>query len=91
MSEMKKRYHVDYGRQKGFYKDAKDTYEEGEHVVFYYKFVATDTSYTFYLDGKELYVGFDSKEGFIIDFVMPPHDVTFSLEERNTMLDAPNR
>ena len=81
-----KKYRIDYCGQKGFYRGAKDEYAEGELVEFYYCFVATDTSYKFLLDGKELCVDFDEKLGFVIRFGMPAHDVTFKLVERNTML-----
>ena len=81
-----KKYRIDYCGQKGLYIGAKDKYAEGETVEFYYRFVATDTSYTFLLDGKEICVDYEHGRGFIIRFMMPSHDVTFSCIERNTML-----
>lgn len=84
----KKEYRVDYCGQKGFYNGAKDEYAVGERVEFFFPFVATDTSYKFLLDGNEINVGYDNKLGFIIEFMMPDHDVTFKCVERNTMIDC---
>ena len=80
------RYRVDFGGQKGFYKDAKDSYRAGETVEFYYPLIATDTDYSFYLDGKRYNALYDDDKGYVIRFTMPEHDVTFSVESRNSMV-----
>ena len=81
------RFSVDYGGQKSFYDGAKDSYVAGNEVVFYFNFIATDTSYRFMLDGKELNTGWDDGKGIKISFIMPDHDVKFRCESRNLMVD----
>ena len=85
------KYRVDYGGQKFFYDGAKDSYEAGEEAVFYFSFIATDTSYKFILDGKELNTGWDDGKGIKISFTMPDHDVEFRCESRNLMIDGNDR
>ena len=66
-------------------------YEAGEEVVLYFEFVATDTSYHFYLDDKELNADdFDWEHGYIFRFIMPDHDVHFTWTSKNTMIYDPN-
>ena len=48
--------------------------------------IATDTDYSFWLDGAELSRDYDAKKGFILSFTMPEHDVTIHCSSRNTML-----
>lgn len=91
----KKLYSVDYSGEKFAYKDAnkkqpKDKYRAGEKVKLYYDMVATDTSYEFYIDGKRINPDFTWETGFIIEFVMPEHDVKIDHTERNTMLYDPH-
>lgn len=81
----KKKYKVDYSGDREFYHGAKDSYAAGEQVTLYYDLIATDTDYTFYLDGEYLNVGYENDKGFIISFTMPEHDVTLSLTQRNSM------
>ena len=82
----KKRYKVDYGGQKNFLAGAKDYYNAGERVRVCYNFIATDTRYFFFVDGAPFNPGFDAKEGFIIEFMMPEHDVSIKIKSENTML-----
>ena len=81
------KFKVDYGGNKSFYDGAKDRYRAGEEVVFYFSFIATDTSYRFLLDGEELNTGWDDGKGIKISFIMPDHDVVFRCESRNLMVD----
>ena len=67
-------------------KPVRTQYRAGEHVVLYYPMIATDTDYTFILDGTQIRPDFERSTGFIIRFVMPDHDVTIKCIERNTML-----
>jgi len=81
-----KKYHITYD-DKSFYKGAKDSYKAGQKVTFYYDIIGTDTSYSFYLDGESISYSYDEKKGFVISFVMPEHDVTFSHSSRNDMVN----
>lgn len=80
------RYTVDYSGSKFLFRNARDSYAAGEEVVVYFDLIATDTDYAFSLDGEYLPVTYDDSYGFKICFVMPAHDVTLSVESRNTML-----
>ncbi len=86
-----KRYSVIYEGGKFGFTNAKDSYRAGQKVVLYYDLIATDTDYSFYVDDQYPAVGYDDKKGFVISFVMPDHDVTIRVEERNTMLYEPDR
>ena len=80
-----KTYNVDYCGGKSFYTDAEDAYRPGEEVTLYYHIVATDTDYSFYLDGELLNVTYDAYNGYVIRFTMPEHDVKLECEMKNTM------
>lgn len=67
-------------------KRVRTEYHAGEQVVLYYPMIATDTDYTFILDGMQIRPDFERSTGFIIRFTMPDHDVTIKCIERNTML-----
>lgn len=82
----KPKYNVDYNGKKALYLNAEDSYEEGEQVNIVYKFIATDTDYTFTLDGEKLNVLYDDNGGFVISFVMPGHDVKLDCTQKNSML-----
>jgi hypothetical protein len=85
----RKRYKVDYDGQMSCYTNARETYREGDRVVLYYNFIATDTNYTFTLDGAELERDYDEEKGFVLSFIMPGHDVKLVCNIRNTMLYNP--
>ena len=81
-----KTYRVDYCGSKSFYSNAKDSYRAGTAVELHFDLVATDTDYSFYLDGST--EGLDvqgSGGGFIISFTMPEHDVRIEYKAVNTM------
>ena len=80
------RYTVDFGGQKSFYKGAKDSYRAGETVEFFFDHLATDTDYSFYLDGERYNALYEDGRGYAIRFTMPEHDVTFTMESRNSMV-----
>ena len=84
-----KRYAVDYCGEKDAYKGAEDTYRAGAQVTLYYDLIATDTDYSFYLDGERLLQDYDDSCGFIIRFTMPEHDVKLECVTRNTMEYVP--
>ena len=79
------RYRVDYCGQKYAYTGAKDSYRPGEQVVLYYEFIATDTDYSFLLDGQGLRFSYDDSKGFRIEFTMPEHDVRLECRSVNSM------
>ncbi len=81
-----KKYRVDYGGDKDFFKGAKDEYRAGEKVTVYYDLIATDTDYTFLLDGKQINPDYSENKGYIITFKMPDHDVKLKVNSRNSML-----
>jgi hypothetical protein len=70
----------------GGFSSKKTAYRAGEKVTLYYEFIATDTDYTFLVDGSAVRPDFERSTGFIISFTMPDHDVTVKCIERNTML-----
>ena len=80
-----KKYQVDYCEQKSCYKNAKDSYKAGTKVKLYFDLIATDTDYSFSLDGESLNYEYDQNKGFIIIFVMPEHDVKLECHSRNSM------
>lgn len=86
MSLFGKKYKVDYCGEKYAYKNAKDEYRAGEKVTLYYWMIATDTDYSFWLDGAELMRDYDTKKGFVLSFIMPDHDVVLHCSSRNSML-----
>lgn len=79
------KYHVDYRGQKSMFKGAQDEYAPGETVRLVFYLWATDTDYSFYLDGEYLRGRWDEDLGFVLEFTMPDHDVTVSYEMRNSM------
>ena len=80
------KYHVDYCGEKDFYVGAKDTYRAGDEVKLYYNLIATDTEYSFLLDGERLKFEYDEKNGYVISFTMPAHDVKLECKMRNNMV-----
>ncbi len=83
-------YRVDYCGSKFCYTNAKDYYRAGEKVELNFDLIATDTDYTFYLDGST--EGLDVQgEGysFMIRFTMPEHDVKLEYTCVNSMCYVP--
>ena len=95
-------YRIDYdGKKYRYCAEAKngeriDPPEQarvGEMVVIYYPMIATDTDYSFRVDGMYFQPDYQTEKGFIFRFVMPDHDITIQCNERNSMLpdiDADN-
>lgn len=86
----KPKYKLDLCGEDFFYEGVKDSYKEGEKVEINYKFIATDTDYTFYVDGVRFNPDYSDEKGFIFRFIMPDHDVKIICESRNTMLYVPD-
>ena len=83
------KYNVDYCGIKGCYDGAKDSYRAGKEVVLYFDLIATDTDYSFRLDGESLNFTYDDKKGFIIRFTMPDHDVKLECISKESMTYVP--
>lgn len=60
-------------------------YRKGEAVKVLFPYIATDTSYSFYVDGKDADISYEDGI-FVIRFIMPDHDVEVSYTSRNTMV-----
>ena len=82
------KYKVNYDN-KSWYENAKDEYAAGEEVELYYSIIATDTDYSFTLDGGPLNYSYDDDKGFVIRFTMPEHDVTLKCISKNSMVYEP--
>ena len=81
-----RKYKVDYCGKKLAYQNAKDKYRAGKKVTLYCCMIATDTDYSFWLEGAPLSWDYDAQKGFVLRFTMPAHDVTIHCSSRNTML-----
>lgn len=80
------KYNVDYCGEKESFTGAKDSYRAGQKVELVYKFVATDTDYSFFIDGERMKPDFKEGKGYIISFTMPEHDVSLSVDAKNSMV-----
>ena len=85
-----KKYKVDYNGQKDSFEGARDYYRVGEKVSLAFGMIATDTDYSFYVDGEKVNPKYDEKKGYIIEFVMPERDVSVKWSSRNSMMYDPN-
>ena len=85
----KKSYNVDYHGQKDMFSRAKNSYKEGDTVELSYGLVATDTDYSFFVDGQAVNTNWDEKKGYIIKFTMPEYDIEVYCTQRNSMI-SPN-
>ena len=82
-------YHIICDGDKTVFANLKQSYTAGEAVELYYRFVATDTDYAFYLDDEKLSTDYDEAHGYILRFTMPDHDVKLRVESRNSMVYIP--
>ena len=82
-------YPVEYWTSMDFLENAKPAYPAGASVVIYFNLIATDTDYTFLLDGESVKYGFDDGKGFVISFIMPAHPVQLECKMKNSMLYDP--
>ena len=79
------KYKVDYCGTKDLYQNAKDYYKAGKKVRLYFPYIATDTDYSFYLDDEPIRYTYDNEKGFIIEFIMPQHNVKLNCKTHNSM------
>ncbi len=82
----KTKYEVDYCGQKDSFTNAEDSYEEGENVELYFPYVATDTNYSFYVEGADCKIDYADDKGYIISFTMPANSVKVWYESVNSMM-----
>ena len=68
------RYSIDYCGKKDSFGGAEDSYRPGQKVTLTYSEIATDTDYSFVLDGDPVNTKYDEAQGFILTFNMPDHD-----------------
>ena len=84
------KYHVEYNGKKDLFKYAEDFYEEGSSVRLIYDLIATDTNYSFYVNEEKPHVVYENY-AFVIEFVMPDHDVEIRIEKDNTTTKLVNK
>ena len=82
------KYRIEYD-SKDLYNGAKDRYTAGQKVTLYFPYVATDTSYSFYLNGKAIDKTYSDFSGYKLEFVMPPYDAKLECVTRNDMMYYP--
>lgn len=83
------RYKVDLDGADFCYEGVKKSYRAGEEVTLYYTLIATDTDYSFALDGESINFDYDDRKGFVIQFTMPEHDVTLTCNSQSSMTYVP--
>lgn len=79
------KYKIDFHGSEFMFEGVKETYTVGEEVVLYYTLIASDTDYSFELDGEGIKYNYDDKKGFVISFTMPNHDVSLVVKTNNSM------
>lgn len=83
-----KAYPVDYCGCKSAFSNAKDAYRAGERVRLVMEYIATDTDYSFYVEGAEYKVTWEN-ESYVVSFTMPDHEVKVWYTEENSMYMQP--
>ncbi|MBR5115081.1 MAG: hypothetical protein IK101_07295 [Oscillospiraceae bacterium] len=79
-------YKIDFG---GSFSGERDEYEAGEKVRIKVP-LATDTDYSFRVDGEYVSPEYSSSGAYLIyEFIMPDHDVTVEFSSRNSMVYVP--
>ncbi|MCQ2432382.1 MAG: hypothetical protein MJ175_07250, partial [Clostridia bacterium] len=79
-----KKYQVDYHGQTDLFKGAKASYAAGKHVTLRFDMIATDTDYSFYVDGEAVNASWENN-AYVIRFVMPDHDTEVYFSAVNSM------
>ncbi|MBQ1687272.1 MAG: hypothetical protein II224_03855 [Ruminococcus sp.] len=79
------KYKVHYNKNKSCFSNAKDSYRVGEQVTLIYPFIATDTDYSFSVDGADYKLNYTDR-GYELSFVMPDHEVSVNVSWRNSMM-----
>ncbi len=74
--------------EEGLFFSEKKEYEAGEQVKVTFPFLATDTSYNFFVDADDFDVEYEGCTA-VIRFVMPDHDAEVRFSSRSTMENNP--
>ncbi|MBQ7475393.1 MAG: hypothetical protein IJS78_05670 [Clostridia bacterium] len=82
-------YKLDFSGKESGFSGAKASYREGETVTFYFPLTATDTDYSFFVDGEPFDPDYSDGDGFIFTFPMPAHDVKVDYTAENTSVYRP--
>ena len=82
------KYKMEYD-SKDLYRGAKDSYKAGQKVTLRFPYVASDTSYRFYLSGKAIDATYSDLGGYKLEFVMPPYDAKLECVTKNDMMYTP--
>ena len=80
------KYNVDYHGQKDMFTGAENSYREGDTVELSYGLIATDTDYSFIVDGQVVKANWNEKKGYIIKFTMTDHDIDVYCTQSNSMI-----
>ena len=67
------------------FENLKKSYKPGEQVSIWYRYIATDSDYSFYVDGASYRAKYENDKGYVIEFEMPEHDVEVRVSRRNSM------
>lgn len=86
-----KSYSIDYNGKKSAFANAKDSYKAGSTVTLHYNRIATDTDYSFYLDGERINPDYNGSKGYKIQFKMPEHNVSLTVEAKRAMQYEPDK
>jgi len=78
-------YKIDPGENGMFFEGIKSGYKAGEEAEIYYTLIASDTDYSFFIDGEPMHFTYEDGKGMVIRFTMPDHDVKLEYEVKNSM------
>lgn len=81
-----KSYAVDYHGQENMFQGAEKSFKAGTEVELSYGLIATDTDYSFFVDGQKVNAKWDNKRGYVVAFTMPEHDIEVYCTKRNSMI-----
>lgn len=83
------KYTLDLNGLEADFEGVKSSYAEGELVDISYNLIATDTDYTFIVDGENFSPDYTVERGYIIRFNMPNHNVKIEIDTNNSMVYVP--
>ncbi|GEM_PF-419607 len=80
-----KKYKINFDGCKAGFRDPAECFRVGEAVRLCFDMIATDTNYTFLVDGEPFSPRYED-HCYVLEFAMPDHDVTIKVNSRNVML-----
>lgn len=83
------KYILDLDGMDSAFEGVKSSYSKGEMVDISYNLIATDTDYSFTVDGNSFSPDYSNERGFIFRFEMPDHDVKIEINSTNSMVYVP--